>query len=491
MLKMASIGTKIQLNKVESEICSLVKEFCSQYNALHASEEPLTARITGGWVRDKLLGNESNDLDIAVNSMTGEQFAEKLCEFLNERGLQTHSLNTINKNPSKSKHLETCTTKLLGVPVDFVNLRSEEYTMESRIPKVEFGTPYEDAMRRDATLNAMFYNITEDKIEDFTEKGIRDLNDGILRTPLPPKKTFIDDPLRVLRLIRFASRFNFKIEEQTYQAMKDKDIHVSFNQKISKSRIYTELHKTFTSENPFYALDLIQGANMSSVIFSSSTTSPKIETVYASLDSHLKQLVDHIPNLLSNHELFARLFPEFQEPLILSLVLCGFKGLTGPDPAKPKNQIPLAGVIVKEGINYPNAQVNNVITCVESEDIYHQLIANAETMQRSELGFALIKFGEPWKMVHFYNMCLEYLRNGIESTSRFDHFYKLVHDRDLADVYSLKHIVNGKELAKLLNKKPGVWMSKTMDDVLKWQLNNPDKSKQYFIENINSIIELP
>nr|AAG00316.1 tRNA nucleotidyltransferase [Kluyveromyces lactis] len=489
MFKM--VASKIQLNKVESEICTLVKEFCSHYNKANAETEPLVARITGGWVRDKLLGNDSNDLDIAINNMTGEQFAEKLCAFLQDRGLETHSLHTIDKNPSKSKHLETCTTKLFDVPVDFVNLRSEEYTMESRIPKVEFGTPYDDAMRRDATLNAMFYNITEDKIEDFTKKGFQDLNDGILRTPLPPRQTFIDDPLRVLRLIRFASRFNFQIDPQTYQAMRDPGIHQSFNHKISKGRVYTEMHKTLTSANPFYALDLIQGAHLSRVIFTTNESSPEIESIYENLDQHLKSVVETIPKLLKSHTTFASVFPGMQEPLILSLVLSGFKGLKGPDPAKPKNSIPLAGVITKEGLNFPNTQVDNVIACVESEDSYHNLVKNGKSMKRSELGFALRKLGKNWQMVHFYNLCLDYLRHGDEPIPHYDEFYKHVHDCKLDDVYTLKHIINGKELAKLLDRKPGIWMGETLDRILIWQLDNPDISKETFIENLNDIVHLP
>ncbi|CDO93341.1 unnamed protein product [Kluyveromyces dobzhanskii CBS 2104] len=484
------VASKIQLNKVETEICTLVKEFCSHYDKTSKDTEPLVARITGGWVRDKLLGNDSNDLDIAINTMTGEQFAEKLCAFLKERGLETHSLHTIDKNPSKSKHLETCTTKLFDVPVDFVNLRSEEYTLESRIPKVEFGTPYDDAMRRDATLNAMFYNIIEDEIEDFTRQGFTDLKSGILRTPLPPKKTFIDDPLRVLRLIRFASRFNFKIEPNTYQAMSDSDIHQSFNHKISKARVYAEMHKTLTSAHPFYALDLIQGANLSRVIFTTKETSPEIEHAYETLDQHLKNLVDIIPNLLKTHAKFASLFPGFQEPLILSLVLCGFKGLKGPDPAKPKNLMPLAGNITKEGLNFPNTHVDAVVACVESEDTYQNLVKNGKSMKRSELGFALRKLGKNWQIIHFYNLCLDYLRHGSDPNPAYDQFYKYVYDCDLDEVYTLKHLINGKELAKLLNRKPGVWMGETLDDILIWQLDNPDKSKEYFIENLNNIIKV-
>jgi tRNA nucleotidyltransferase (CCA-adding enzyme) len=117
----------------------------------------------------------------------------------------------IKANSDKSKHLETAVIKVYGEFIDLVNLRSEEYSEDSRVPKIEIGTPEQDAYRRDLTFNSLFYNINTKEIEDYTGKGINDLKNEIVRTPLPPKKTFIDDPLRVLRTIRFAQRFGFNI----------------------------------------------------------------------------------------------------------------------------------------------------------------------------------------------------------------------------------------------------------------------------------------
>lgn len=485
-----SVARKVKLTPVESEICGLVKDFCTHYNRDNLGQEPLVARITGGWVRDKLLGNSSNDLDIAINNMTGEQFAEKLTAYLQEHGLETHSLHKIDKNPSKSKHLETCTTKLFDIPVDFVNLRSEEYTSESRIPKMEFGTPYEDAMRRDATLNAMFYNIPEDKIEDFTERGLKDLENGVLRTPLSPRKTFLDDPLRILRLIRFASRFHFQIESETYEAMSDEQIHASFLHKISRERVYIELHKILESTDPFYALDLIQGASLSRVIFSTNEKSDEIDLVYEHLDEHLRLMVQKIPNIIKSHALMAELYPTVTEDFILSVVLSGFKNLRGPDPAKPKKSIPLAGVIAREGIKYPNTQSEIITSCVESQDSYNALVSNFKSLKRSEIGLELRKYQKHWKLVHIVNLALSYLKSNNDRIPSYDEFYQFVNDKKLNNVHDLKHLINGKELATLLGKKPGPWMTKVLDDVLVWQLDNPDKTKQDLIDGIGKILKL-
>ena len=90
------------------------------------------------------------------------------------------------------------------------------------------GTPLEDALRRDLTINALFYNIHSKEVEDFTRRGLSDLTDRIARTPLPPRQTFLDDPLRVVRCVRFASLFDLSIDNDARVAIQDKDIQVGF-----------------------------------------------------------------------------------------------------------------------------------------------------------------------------------------------------------------------------------------------------------------------
>jgi tRNA nucleotidyltransferase (CCA-adding enzyme) len=212
-------------------------------------------RFVGGWVRDKLLGIPSHDIDVGINNMTGSQFGLKLEAYLNEPGVLEKYPSEINgkaawgglynveAKPEKSKHLATATAKLYGLDVDLVNLRKETYTEDSRNPEMEFGTPTEDASRRDATINALFYNVRTRSLEDFTGKGFDDLRDKIIRTPLDPFTTFKDDPLRILRLIRFASRLGFTIDADVGAAMADVSILAALRTKISRERVGIELEK--------------------------------------------------------------------------------------------------------------------------------------------------------------------------------------------------------------------------------------------------------
>jgi hypothetical protein len=149
-------------------------------------------RCAGGWVRDKLLGKESLDIDIALDNMMGKEFAEKVNEYLKSQGKETRHAAVIQSNPDQSKHLETARMKISDVWIDLVNLRSETYAEGSRIPTMKFGTAEQDAFRRDFTFNAMFYNINQGIVEDLTGKGMDDLRAGLIRTPLPPSVTFLD-----------------------------------------------------------------------------------------------------------------------------------------------------------------------------------------------------------------------------------------------------------------------------------------------------------
>lgn len=256
----------LQLTDVEAQLRRLLLDVASYIN----KDKPSELRYTGGWVRDKLLGVDSHDIDVAINDMTGYQFGLRLKEYLElpgnaeKYGLQgpssassavadkrtlVHELHKIEANPEKSKHLETVTTKILGLDVDLVNLRKEVYDELSRNPQMEFGGPKEDADRRDATINAMFYNLQTQLVEDFTGRGLQDLESKIIMTPLEPLQTFKDDPLRILRLIRFSSRLNFAIDQSALENMKDPSVLHSLKVKISRERIGVELEKMLKGQS--------------------------------------------------------------------------------------------------------------------------------------------------------------------------------------------------------------------------------------------------
>ena len=239
----------ISLTDQEKTLRQLLLEV-SDYIGLQEGCTRPELRITGGWVRDRLLGVQSKDIDIGISSMTGSEFGRMMKEYLtNPEPLTKYGEGTLGRlaeivaNPEKSKHLDTVTTNLLGFDVDLVNLRKEEYAEHSRIPTVKFGSPEEDALRRDATVNALFYNLSTSEVEDFTGRGLEDMKLKIIRTPLPSYQTFKDDPLRILRCIRFASKLGYEIDPATEISMGNPEIKIALRDKISRERVGIEIEK--------------------------------------------------------------------------------------------------------------------------------------------------------------------------------------------------------------------------------------------------------
>ncbi|PWN50985.1 hypothetical protein IE53DRAFT_386693 [Violaceomyces palustris] len=244
----------ITLTAQEEALCDLLHQTC-EYIHHHrpnvdgidlAQQHPqaLTtkcqARIAGGWVRDKLLSRFSDDLDISLSTLTGHAFALYLKDYLSSPHFQSSSLASspllktdnagmgsigrIAANPEQSKNLETATARVMGLSLDFVNLRKESYEPGSRIPIMSFGTAKEDAERRDITINSLLYNVHTRQVEDHTGLGLRDLQARLIRTPLPPLTTFLDDPLRVLRCVRFASRFSYELHPSIVRCLTGKEV---------------------------------------------------------------------------------------------------------------------------------------------------------------------------------------------------------------------------------------------------------------------------
>ncbi|KAL3233500.1 CCA tRNA nucleotidyltransferase, mitochondrial [Nakaseomyces bracarensis] len=513
---------RIQLSEKESKICDLLKDYSIYYNAQNRNSEPLTLRITGGWVRDKLLGQKSHDLDIAINIMSGEEFAMGLNVYLEEHfdryGIKPHNIHKIDKNPEKSKHLETATTKLFDLEVDFVNLRSEEYTEESRIPTTKFGTPEEDALRRDATLNALFYNIQLDKVEDFTKRGLQDLNDGVLRTPLPARQTFLDDPLRVLRLIRFASRFNFNIESTVLKEMHDPEINEAFNNKISRERIGVEMDKILIGPNPILGLVLIQRTHLENVIFywhgdESVINYNKehwpqtkfVEEIYknGSFNQHLKNLLHHYKDFLSTCVTLRKMIElrdkEFQENFLLGSILLPMANLkiVALPNKKLNNTATLTESIIKEGLKFSKTCSTIVSRCVENAESYSDMVkqfTDSGHIQRSRLGNYIRSLRGDWEIVHFVSLMSKYLNNisdkdHIESIiSSYDNFREHVLSEGLEDSDKMAPLIDGKRMIKILGMKPGPWLGKVNDDIILWQFDNPTGTEEQLIEYVKEIL---
>lgn len=512
----------LRLDKVEQNVCQLLKDFTQAYNSGNTGlPEPLALRISGGWVRDKILGHESHDLDISINIMSGEQFALQLSRFLTDNfskyGIKPHSIHKIDINPAKSKHLETATTKLFGVEVDFVNLRSEEYSNHSRIPVTKFGTAEEDALRRDATLNALFYNIQLNKVEDFTKMGLRDLKNGILRTPLPPRQTFLDDPLRVLRLIRFASRYNFRIEDGVLEEMQDLEINAAFSTKVSNERIGTEVEKILDGPNPLLGLTLIQKTKIENVVFAWHYDAEliafnkqhckdlaKIDAIIndGKLNMHLLRVVTNFQEFVESiSDLTKKLNGslEFRRLFILSACLSPMKGLEIIWSAKKKmnNTMPVVESILKDGLKTGKSEASQVARIVNSLDSYDEMVASfsqaGQQLRRYQIGTFIRDLRGDWEIAHYSSLFSKFIESNERDifnrlAKQYASFHEYVYSQQLENCHDLRPLINGKEMVKLLNMKGGPWLGKINDRAILWQLDNPSGTRDELLEHLKSIL---
>jgi tRNA nucleotidyltransferase/poly(A) polymerase len=261
-------------------------------------EEDITAllvvRIAGGWVRDKLLGRSNDDVDIATNVVTGVQFAQLLQSYLQEhpqeqpKTVAATKMGIIASNPEQSKHLETACMRICQIDMDITNFRGQEQYQDpnSRIPLlVQCGTPTEDAYRRDFTINSLFYNLQTNCIEDYTARGIQDLQNRRLITPFPPSITFYDDPLRLLRAIRFTIRFRLTMDPTIVAAAQDSHIQTALRQKVSRERVGKELEGMLSGKNAnaIAALELVYRLHLSSCIFTVPMIGVHCTSVYGSM----------------------------------------------------------------------------------------------------------------------------------------------------------------------------------------------------------------
>lgn len=224
-------------NYTDAELAQLLDKDIFKTIGRVADHLRMECYVVGGYVRDLFLERASNDIDVVVVG-SGIRVAEEL---KGQLGRKAHL--------SVFRNFGTAQVKYRDLEVEFVGARKESYSHDSRKPHVEDGTLEDDQNRRDFTINALAICLNHDRFGELVDPfdGVYDMEDGIIRTPLDPDITFSDDPLRMLRCIRFATQLNFYIEDETFDALGRNAERIKI---ISGERVMEELNKIMATPTP-------------------------------------------------------------------------------------------------------------------------------------------------------------------------------------------------------------------------------------------------
>ncbi|ORD99031.1 CCA1 [Hepatospora eriocheir] len=420
----------IVLTKQERELFDLISKVAK---TIVIDGETVTPRVAGGWVRDKILKINSSDIDITLDKISGYEFATKLVNEFKDKKKHLPKVKIIQANPEKSKHLETAIVRIYDICVDFANLRSEQYN-NSRIPIISNGTPIEDAERRDLTINSLFYNIITNEIEDFTGRGKIDLKKGILDTPVDPLITFNDDPLRILRIIRFYAKFKYTITDRIVEAIKIPSIRDAFAKKISCERVYQELNKMLSYENGLLGIEKIIELEFYEPIL-------KIDCSKFDFDFLKAQCFDMITEIDLKTDKRLLGFSLLVYPLIVTKIV--------DENSNPDS-------VLKNALKCDKSLFKSIKIIRENILFLYEKLKNKQKLDYSDIIDIILTCKEHIKE----SMLFSYIKT---KDVRISNIIELIKHENLLEILKIKPLLNGKDFKKRVEKdKIGEYLKKSI-----------------------------
>lgn len=413
--------------------------------------------VAGGYVRDKIMKQyhqenvtNSHDLDICVESPNG---GIHLCQYLSKILHGT--------TPVIFERFGTAQTVIDGIECEFVMTRKESYDGITRNPEVVFGTIREDVFRRDFTVNSLVQNISTGEIYDYTLSGFKDIKYGIIRTTSDSDVIFEEDPLRIMRAVRFATRFGFVFDEKTYIALYKNSKHL---RRISKERIRDEFMKILTCKYVDDALNHLVVLGISNAIDLHELLSSMgiMQNVY-----HSKDVFGHITDVVCNakpqplHRL-AALMHDLGK--IHTRIVDGDKTHFYDHETVSAN---IAERFMTE-LKFSNKDIDLVKTAVQNHMRIKETISDRKVRKiRSELGDEKFEF--------LLDLCeadrLAHVNADISHISRIRSIIQ-------TEVRSEKPLISGHELIELFGLKQGPDVGAMLSKIKEFQFDNPNITKE-------------
>ena len=484
------INLNIKLNELEQKIFS----FFISHNLNNT-----TFRVAGGWVRDKILGNENEDIDITLDNITGQEYLKYLESEISKT--EENTIKIIKNSNEKSSHLQTATINIFGKDIDIVNLRKEVYAQNSRVPEISRGTPEEDAFRRDITINCLFYNINKNCIEDFTQKGLYDLKNGLINTPKDSKISFNEDPLRILRIIRFATRFRFKLSENILdnlmitQEFKNilsiQRIEKEFSKMLENNFYYASIYLLYKYKYLEYFLNVEEYKKINNSIDNNSL-----------LNSSMNSIL--IKSYIDKKDIFNEKDKDNKQKLKALNYACLLLPYKKFEFKEKNKSITLSKELCTKKFMLPKSEINDINTLIEAETELTNKMNNKDEdiFTRINIGLYLMKYKYN-NIISIIKLCIceEYLNNlnNDEKVIEEIDLYKIncinnkymkiveyIKNEKMENIENTKPLLDGKQIKQMFNIKNGKDIKKFIDILIKEQINNPKITKEECINLIKN-----
>lgn len=428
----------------------------------------------GGCVRDELMGSEIKDIDLCISLPSG---GVRFAEWLRDNGHTHKGVTVYPCYGTAMLHLKA----FPDVELEFVQTRKEKYVDHTcRNPETAFGCIEDDCMRRDLTINSLYSNVSTGEIVDITGKGVADIKNHIIRTPNAPDVIYDDDPLRILRCIRFASRYGWEIEKETFEGMARNAHRLAI---ITKERVKDELDKMLTCKHPVMAMELLRKTGaMHNVI-------PELEQTYDMTQNeyHFSTVWEHTMAVLEH--LKSDRLKLRMAALLLDIGMIRVRSIEDGEMQFLNHELASANMVeeIMGTLRYSNKFIDEVAFLVKYHIVCKAWGDECEHMETEKLRKLQYECGTEKR---FRDLMLLIDADNNTKGKCMPRQVELILQRtekmkaDRSDMFGYKLPLTGRDVMEIKGIQPGPEVRECLDYLLKLAFVNPLRDKDEFIKHL-------
>ncbi len=442
---------------------------------IKGSEFENSVFLAGGAVRDEIMGIPPKDIDLLVSRDNGGiEFAIWLTK---KNNCFVESSNPVVFKKFGTAKFNLRGTKFEDITIECVMTRTEKYKPDSRKPEVKFAGIKDDVFRRDLTINSLLKNISSGEILDLTGRGISDIKNKIIRTPLNPNITFVDDPLRMLRVIRFAAKFDFEIDSKVYISISNNTKSIKL---ISFERIQEELNKILLTDKTTLAFNLLCNSGLLSYII---PELPKlrglIQNKYHAFDAwyHTMRVIENSSAKLPNR--WAALLHDIGKPKVITTDETGIHFY--------EHHVVGAGIAenILKRLKFSNDFTDTVVFCVKNHMRLMDVHSNGTGISDKGIRKLIFDSGDNFEiLMDIINADSLSHHPDFVKSDKIESIRKRI-DNFPEPKQKVKLPLNGFDIMEEFDLKPGVEVGVMLNDVLEMYLENPMITRDEALQRLN------